>query len=229
MSSPKAAFASARAMASAEGSSLSARTTFMPRPPPPAAALSMTGKPMSRAKRRASSSEPTPPSEPGTVGMPSSFGGALGRDLVAHQADMFGPGTDELHVVLGENFGEAGVLGEEPIARMHGVGAGDLAGREQRRNVEVAVLGGRRTDADALVGEPHVHGVLVRGRMHGHRRDAELLARAQDAERISPRLAIRNFRQNKSHSMIISGSPYSTGWPSSIKIWMTVPERGAGI
>jgi hypothetical protein len=29
--------------------------------------------------------------------------------------------------------------------------------------------------------------------------------------------------------MIISGSPYSTGCPSSTKIWITVPERGAGI
>ena len=31
------------------------------------------------------------------------------------------------------------------------------------------------------------------------------------------------------HSMIMSGSPNSTGWPSSIRIWMTVPARGAGI
>ena len=61
--------------------SLSARTTFMPRPPPPAAALSMTGKPMSRASRSASSSEPMPPSEPGTVGMPSSFAARLAAIL----------------------------------------------------------------------------------------------------------------------------------------------------
>jgi hypothetical protein len=29
--------------------------------------------------------------------------------------------------------------------------------------------------------------------------------------------------------MITSGSPNSTGWPSSNRIWMTVPPRGAGI
>ena len=29
--------------------------------------------------------------------------------------------------------------------------------------------------------------------------------------------------------MIISGSPYSTGWPSSNRICVTVPARGAGI
>jgi len=62
---------SARAVASAEASSFSARTTFMPRPPPPAEALSISGKPTSRANRYASASEPMPPSEPGTIGMPS--------------------------------------------------------------------------------------------------------------------------------------------------------------
>ena len=66
---------------------------------------------------------------------------------------------------------------------MHGVGAGDLAGGEDRRNVEVAVARRRRADADALVGEPHMHGVGVGGRMHRDRRDAEFLAGAQDAER----------------------------------------------
>ena len=154
----------------------------MPRPPPPAAALSMTGKPISRASRRASSSEPMPPSEPGTVGMPSSSGGPLGRDLVAHQADVLGPRTDEVHVVLGQDFGKAGVLGKEAIARMHRIGAGDLAGREQRRNIEIAVLGRRRADADAFIGQAHVHGVLIRGRMHRHGRNAELLAGAQHAQ-----------------------------------------------
>ena len=29
--------------------------------------------------------------------------------------------------------------------------------------------------------------------------------------------------------MIINGSPNSTGWPSSIRIWITVPLRGEGI
>ena len=111
------------------------------------------------------------------------LGGALGLDLVAHQADMRGLGTDEMDVVLRQDFGKARVLRQKAVARMHGVGAGDLAGGEQRRNVEIAVARGGRADADAFVGEPHMHGVLVRGRMHGDRRNAELLARAQDAQR----------------------------------------------
>ena len=46
------------------------RATFMPRPPPPEAAFTSTGKPMSLAMRMASTSSVTPPSEPGTQGIP---------------------------------------------------------------------------------------------------------------------------------------------------------------
>src|ERR1700722_20408738 len=66
-----AACASARATARPAANSASARISFMPRPPPPDAALSINGKPTSRARRNASASEATPPSEPGTTGMPS--------------------------------------------------------------------------------------------------------------------------------------------------------------
>jgi hypothetical protein len=85
--------------------------------------------------------------------------------------------------VLGDDLGEAGVLGQEAVAGMDRVGAGDLAGRDDRRDVEIAVARRRRADADALVGEPHMHRVGVGGRMHRDRLDAQLLAGAQDAQR----------------------------------------------
>ena len=70
---------------------------------------------------------------------------------------------------------------------MDRVGAGDLAGRHDLRDVEVAVLGGRGADAHALVGEPHMHGVGVGGGMHRDRGDAKLLAGPFDAKRdLSP-------------------------------------------
>ena len=55
---------------------------------------------------------------------------ALGGDLVAHQADVLGARTDEMHVVLGENFSKTGILGEKTVAGMHRVRASDLAGRQ---------------------------------------------------------------------------------------------------
>ena len=167
---------------------------------------------------------------------------ALGLDLVAHQADVLGLGPDELDAVLGQDFGKAGVLRQKPVARMNGVGAGDLAGGEQRRNVEVAVLRGRRADADAFVGEPHVHGVGIRGRVHRDRRNAKLLAGAQHPQRDLAAVGDQDFVEHDRlrvaitfcatplhHSITTSGSPNSTGWASSIRTCVTVPERGAGI
>ena len=48
-----------------------ARTTCMPRPPPPAVALISTGKPISRAIAAAWAPSRSGPSEPGTQGTPS--------------------------------------------------------------------------------------------------------------------------------------------------------------
>ena len=86
-------------------------------------------------------------------------------------------------LVLGENVGEARVLGEKAVAGMDCVGAGDLAGGEQRGDVEIGVARRRRADADALVGELDVHRLLVGGRIDRDRGDAEFLGRAQDAQR----------------------------------------------
>jgi hypothetical protein len=66
-----------RAAASAGSSSLSTIASFMPRPPPPADALTMMGKPMSAAIALASAMVSMGPSEPGTTGMPSDFAVSL--------------------------------------------------------------------------------------------------------------------------------------------------------
>ena len=147
--------------------------------------------------RPASASESTPPSDPGTTGMPRRLGGALGLDLVAHDADVLGLGADELHVVVGEDFGKAGVLRQEAVAGMHGVGAGDLAGGENIGDVEIAVFRRRRADADALVGKTHVHGVGVGGGMHGDGRNAEFLAGAQDAQRDLAAIGDQDFIEHR--------------------------------
>ena len=68
------------------------------------------------------------------------LGGLLGLDLVAHQADVLGLRADEMQIMVGQDLGEAGVLREETVTGMNRVGARDLAGRQQRRHVEIAVL-----------------------------------------------------------------------------------------
>ena len=65
---------------------------------------------------------------------------------------------------------------------MDGVRAGDLAGGQKARDVEIAFGGRRWADAHRFVGELDVHGVGVRRRMHGYGLDTELLAGALDPE-----------------------------------------------
>ena len=105
-----------------------------------------------------------------------------------------------MHAVLGEDFGKARVLRQEAVAGMHGVGAGDLAGRQNGRDVEIAVLGRRRADAHALVGEAHMHGVGVGGGMHRHGRDAEFLAGAQHPQRDLAAIGDQDFIEHRDRS-----------------------------
>ena len=113
---------------------------------------------------------------------------------------MFGLGSDEGHAVAGEDFGKARVFRQEAVAGVDGVGAGDLAGRQDGGDVEVAVFRRRRPDAHALVGEAHMHGVGVGGRMHRDRRNAELLAGAQHAQRDLAAIGDEDFIEH-AHSL----------------------------
>ncbi len=117
---------------------------------------------------------------------------------------------------------------------MHGIGAGDLAGGQQAWNVEIALGSRRRADAHALVGQAHVHGVGIRGGMHGDRRNAELFASPLNAQRDLTPVRDQDLVEHVCpsmtiYSMMTSGSPNSTGWPFSKRIAVTVPDFGAGI
>src|SRR3954463_10157811 len=141
--SPKADLASLEAVDSAIIRSSSVCATFMPRPPPPAAAFTSTGKPIAPADRHRVILGADPAVGAGHHRNAEPLGGLLGFDLVAHQADVLGLRADEMQVVLAQDLGEPRVLGQEAVAGMHGVGAGDFAGRQQCWNVEIAVLGRR--------------------------------------------------------------------------------------
>ena len=54
--------------------------------------------------------------------------------------------------------------------------------RNDRRDVEVAVACRRRTNAHCVVGQPHMHGVGIGGRVHRDRLDPHFMRRAVDAQ-----------------------------------------------
>ena len=152
----------------------------------------------------------------GHAGDAEALGRALGFDLVAHDADMLRLRADEGDAVMLEHLREARVLGQEAVAGMDRIRAGDLAGGDQGRDVEIAVAGGRRADAHALVGEAHMHGVRVGGGMDRHGGDAELLRRAQDSQGDLASVGNEDLIEHVApYSMTRRGSPYSTGVPSS--------------
>ncbi len=134
---------------------------------------------------------------------------------------MRGRRADEGQAVRLHHLGEAGVLRQEAVAGMDRVGAGDGGGRQDGRDVEVAVLGRRRADADALVGQAHMHRLGIGGGVHGDGRDAQLAAGALDAQRDLAAVGDQDLLEQGGRlrlSRIISTSPYSTGAPLATRM-----------
>ena len=75
-----------------------------------------------------------------------------------------------------------GVLGQKSIARVDGVGVGDLGGADDAVDFEIAVGARSRADADGFVSELNVEAVLIGFGIDGDGLDADLLAGADDAE-----------------------------------------------
>ena len=106
-----------------------------------------------------------------------------GRRLVAHGADGRRRRPHEGQPGGAARLGEARVLGEEAVARVHGVGAGGAGGGDERVDRQVALGGRRRSDRVRLVGHEHVQRLAVGLREDRHGGDALLAAGADDAHR----------------------------------------------
>ena len=89
---------------------------------------------------------------PGTIGTPASFISSRARVLepIASIADAGGP----MNVMPGvlEALGERGVLGQEAVAGVHGLGAGGLDDLDQLVDVQVGLGGGPGAEQVRLVG-----------------------------------------------------------------------------
>ena len=92
--------------------------TRMPRPPPPAAALMSTGKPIcARRSRRLRRPTVTPPSEPGTIGTPAASRSRLASILSPIRRMCSGVGPMKLMPRSSTISAKSRVLGEEAVAR----------------------------------------------------------------------------------------------------------------
>ena len=118
---------------------------------------------------------------PGTIGTPARLHQLARAGLGAHRLDRGGGRPDEGDALLLERGREGGVLGQEAVAGVHGLGAGLLDHLEQLVDLEVGL--GRRPGAQqvGLGGALDVLRVAVGLRVDGDGGDAELVERADDA------------------------------------------------
>ena len=125
----------------------------MPLPPPPAAALIRTGKPIERASRSASASLSDSAVGAGHAGDLGRGGDLLGLGLQAHLADRLVGRADELEVAAPADLGEMRVLAQEAVAGMDRLHVGHLGGGDEPGNVQITVDAGGLADADGAVGQ----------------------------------------------------------------------------
>ena len=109
--------------------------------------------------------------------------GGPGGELVAEGGDGLGARADELDSGVPARAREVGVLGEEAVAGMNGVGLDAHRGLDHAVAVEVALARGPRADGIGLVGHQHVKRDAVRLAEDGDRRQVQLAEGADDAHR----------------------------------------------
>jgi len=109
--------------------------------------------------------------------------GALGFDLVAHGADMFGLGADPDDVMRFDDFGKPGIFRQEAVAGVDRIALGDFGSRDDVGDVEIALTSRRRADADRVIGQPDVHRIGIGGGVHRDRFDPHFMRRTVDAQR----------------------------------------------
>jgi hypothetical protein len=180
--------------------SSSARTIRMPLPPPPCAALIISGKPMRAASRASNCGDWSAPGVTRHDGHASGLHQFLGPGLAAHLAHRCGFRADEDDAGRFHRIGEVGVLAEEAVAGMDRLRTGLPGDFEDRIAAQVRILRPRPADRPGLVGQAHMLRVGIGFRIHGDGADAELARGRMTRQAISPRLAIRIFENTYSPS-----------------------------
>ena len=103
--------------------------------------------------------------------------------LDAHRGDDVRGGADELDSRYAADFGEPGVLAQEAVAGMDGIHMRDLGGADDGGNIQITARAFGRTDADGLIRKTHRKAVAIGFGIDRDRRDAKVLAGADNAQR----------------------------------------------
>src|ERR1035438_548855 len=99
----------------------------------------------------------------------------------------------------------------------------DLGCADDGGHVQVGLRRLRRPDTYGFIGEQHVLGVEIRGRVYCDGLDAEFAARTQYAKRNLAAISDDDFFDHYTYSMMNKGWPNSTGSPFLARIAVTRP------
>ena len=105
----------------------------------------------------------------------------FGFDFVAHCRNRVVLWADEDNACLFGPARKIGVFAEETVARVHRLGAGLLASRNDLVGLQITLPAGRRADVHGLVSQHHMTGAAVSVGIHRHREDAHFAGRLDDA------------------------------------------------
>ena len=136
MASPNADAASRRAPSNATASSAGCSTSRMPLPPPPAEALTSSGKPMPSAIDAQRAVDLAVQPRAGQDRDARALHAVARLGLRAHGGDRLGRRADPGQPGVDHGLREGGVLGQEAVAGMDRVGAGARARRRGSRRRE---------------------------------------------------------------------------------------------
>ena len=113
----------------------------------------------------------------------------------------------------GADLREAGLLGEEPIARMDRVATADERGRDHCWLVQVALPCFRRPDADRLVRQSHRQRLPIGLAVGDHGGHPQVAAGTQDAHRDLPAVGDQDLVEHQADTF--ARAPISASTASS--------------
>jgi hypothetical protein len=136
-----------------------------------------------------------------------------GLDLVSQLRDGVRGRADPGEAGIDDALREVRILGQEPVARVDGVGAAALGRLEQAVRHQVRLRGRVPAEREGLVGHADVQGVAVRIRVHRDGGDALVAGGADDPDGDLPAVGHQDLR----HRTTLPGGGLGVGRAAGIR------------
>ena len=144
---------------------------------------------------------------------------SLSCGLVAHFLNSLWGRADELEVVLCTDAGKGSIFCQETIARMDGLGIGQLGSSDEVGNIEVRLSAGGRPNAHRFVSKTHMQAVAVCCGVDRHGLEGHLSAGPDDAQGNFTSVGYEHFFKHSSWLLLM-------GWGARAALcWGNVEQR----